>query len=67
MEATAMVENKEVTKVTRAVKVGGSVHRLSIVLESNRLEGRHYVDDVCVAPVEFDRVMALAMMPKDPV
>jgi hypothetical protein len=62
-----MVDKKEATRVARAVKVGGKVHRLVVVLESDRLEGRYYVDDVCVAPREFDRIMALAMMPEEQV
>lgn len=57
-----VVEKKEATKVARVVKVGGKVHRLAVVLESDRPSGRHYVDDVCVSPSEFDRIMAFAMM-----
>lgn len=58
-----VVEKKEATRVAREIRVGKRTHRMTVVLESDRMCGRHYVDDVCVAAQEFDRVMALAMMP----
>ena len=58
-----MVEKTEATRIARTVYIGSMSHRLSVVFESDRPEGRYYVNDVSVAPTDFDRVMMLFRMP----
>lgn len=57
------VEKTEATRISRTVHMGSRAVRLGIVFESTRSEGRYYVDDVSVAPTDFDRVMALLGIP----